>query len=225
MVDNRNSALTSYPLQSFAAGARLLRRNHRSGYATYLESGRVLLGVARSEAEDADDDELEDGEGASRSLAHQLGTVEGPGWLEVHAAVMAAPSAVDAVAETDVTLRRIPLETFEQQLAGSAPFTLSVLGDMARSWRRQTELAVSMFAKDAEARCAQWLLAHAQTSDNGATCVRLQQRKRLIAAELGIAPETLSRVLRHLRERCLISSAGRTVHLVDPNALRALAGT
>jgi CRP-like cAMP-binding protein len=154
-----------------------------------------------------------------------LGTVEGPGWLEVHAAVMAAPSAVDAVAETDVTLRRIPLETFEQQLTGSAPFTLSVLGDMARSWRRQTELAVSMFAKDAEARCAQWLLAHAQTSDNGGTCVRLQQRKRLIAAELGIAPETLSRVLRHLRERCLISSAGRTVHLVDPNALRALAGT
>ena len=52
----------------------------------------------------------------------------------------------------------------------------------------------------------------------------LQQRKRLIAAQLGIAPETLSRVLRHLRERSLISGSGRVVNLVDLNALRLLVG-
>ena len=54
--------------------------------------------------------------------------------------------------------------------------------------------------------------------------VQLQQRKRLIAAQLGIAPETLSRVLRNLRERSLISGSGRTLNLVDPPGLRSLAG-
>jgi CRP-like cAMP-binding protein len=54
--------------------------------------------------------------------------------------------------------------------------------------------------------------------------VQLQQRKRSIATQLGIAPETLSRVLRHLRERSLISGSGRIVNLVDMNGLRSLAG-
>ncbi len=90
--------------------------------------------------------------------------------------------------------------------------------------RQQSELAVSRLAKDAEARCAEWLLAHAQTSAQGSVAVMLNQRKRLIAAQLGIAPETLSRVLRHLRERSLISGSGRVVNLVDPGGLRSLAG-
>ncbi|TXT41412.1 MAG: Crp/FNR family transcriptional regulator [Comamonadaceae bacterium] len=54
--------------------------------------------------------------------------------------------------------------------------------------------------------------------------VELQQRKRSIATQLGIAPETFSRVLRHLREQSLISGTGRVLNLVNPNALRSLAG-
>jgi CRP-like cAMP-binding protein len=95
---------------------------------------------------------------------------------------------------------------------------------MARAYRRQAELAVSRLAKDAEARFAEWLLSQAQSSHMGVMAVRLQQRKRLIAAQLGIAPETLSRVLRHLRERSLISGSGRVLNLVDPKGLRSLAG-
>ena len=96
--------------------------------------------------------------------------------------------------------------------------------DVAAAHWQQAELTVSRLAKDAEARCAEWLLRHAQTSAQGAVAVMLQQRKRLIAAQLGIAPETLSRVLRHLRERSLISGSGRVVNLVDPGGLRSLAG-
>ena len=54
--------------------------------------------------------------------------------------------------------------------------------------------------------------------------VQLEQRKRSIAAQLGIAPETLSRILRHLRERSLISGSGRMLNLIDPTGLRTLAG-
>jgi CRP-like cAMP-binding protein len=52
----------------------------------------------------------------------------------------------------------------------------------------------------------------------------LQDRKRLIAAQLGIAPETFSRVLKHLRDRKLISGSGRVLKLLDPIGLETLAG-
>lgn len=78
---------------------------------------------------------------------------------------------------------------------------------------------------DAEARCAEGLLRHAETGTDGACSVRLQQCKRMFAAQRGIAPETLSRVLRHLRERSLISGTGRLVQLVDVPGLQTLSGS
>ena len=45
-----------------------------------------------------------------------------------------------------------------------------------------------------------------------------------LASDLKLIARTLSRVLRHLRERSLISGSGRTVNLVDPGGLRSLAG-
>ena len=188
-------------------GEVLLRRSVTPAWVTYVESGRVALGLMEGDV-----------------LAHQLGTVEGPFWLEATAAVLCLPSVVDAVAETTATLRRLPLTAFRKWFSGLPGPAQAVLRDVALAHRQQTELAVSRLAKDAEARCAEWLLRHAQTSEQGSVAVMLQQRKRLIAAQLGIAPETLSRVLRHLRERSLISGSGRVVNLVDPGGLRSLAG-
>ena len=157
-------------------------------------------------------------------MEHQLGVVEGPCWLEATSAVLNLPNAVDAIAETDVCLRQMPVSEFRQTLSGLPTAVQGVLHDVAMAHRQQTELAVSRLAKDAEARCAEWLLRHAKTGEKGVMAVQLQERKRSIAAQLGIAPETLSRVLRHLRERSLISGSGRLLNLVDPSGLRSLAG-
>ena len=54
--------------------------------------------------------------------------------------------------------------------------------------------------------------------------VRLQEHKRLIAQQLGIAPETFSRLLGQLRDKGLISGLGRLLQVSDPGGLRALAG-
>ena len=188
-------------------GAVLLRRAVSSPWVVYLESGRVILGVM-------------DGD----TMEHQLGVVQSPCWLEATSAVLNLPHAVDAVADTEVSLRRMPLPEFRQSLEAMPATAQNVLHDVAAAHRQQTELAVSRLAKDAEARCAEWLLRHAQTGDKGAMAVLLQQRKRSIAAQLGIAPETFSRVLRHLRERSLISGSGRILNLLDPSGLRSLAG-
>ncbi|NBO01241.1 MAG: helix-turn-helix domain-containing protein [Betaproteobacteria bacterium] len=57
-----------------------------------------------------------------------------------------------------------------------------------------------------------------------AMAVQFTQRKRQIAEQLGIAPETLSRVLRDLRERGLIRGRGRVLDVLDPTGLRDLVG-
>ena len=155
---------------------------------------------------------------------HQLGVAEGPCWLESTSAVLNLPHVVDAVAETEVRLRYVPVSEFRSAITNLPEVAQAVLHDVALAHRRQTEFAASRLGKDAEARCAEWLLIHAHPSSQGEMEVQLQQRKRSIAAQLGIAPETLSRVLRQLRERSLISGSGRTLSLVDPGGLRTLAG-
>jgi CRP-like cAMP-binding protein len=190
-----------------ACGVVLLRRALSSSWVSYIESGRVALGVIEADV-----------------MEHQLGVVEGPCWLDASSAVLNLPHAVDAISETEICLRQMPVAEFQRSLACMSTSARAVLHDVAMAHRQQTEFAVSRLAKDAEARCAEWLLRHAQTGDRGVMAVQLQQRKRSIAAQLGIAPETLSRVLRHLRERSLISGSGRLVNVVDPGGLRALAG-
>ena len=197
------------PAERFVAGLGepLLRRSVAFTWVTYVESGRVVLGLM--------EDEL---------MAHQLGSVEGPCWLDAGAAVLALPSTMDALAETRVAGYRLAMPAFRAWLEAMPSFAQGVLQDIAKAHRQQTELAVSRLAKDAQARCAEWLLRNAQTSAQGSVAVLLKQRKRLIAAQLGITPETLSRVFRNMREHSLISGSGRVVNLVDPGALHSLAG-
>jgi CRP-like cAMP-binding protein len=189
-----------------ARGQLLLQRGTDTVFVNYIETGRVALGV------------LEDG-----ILVHQIGVLEGPCWLDASSVVLYLPHLVDAVADTPVVLRSVTLADFRQAIGVMPESAQAVLNDVAMAHRRQTEFAMSRLAKDAEARCAEWLLSHAQQCSSG-VMVELQQRKRSIAAQLGIAPETFSRVLRHLREQSLISGSGRVLNLLNPSGLRSLAG-
>lgn len=191
------------------AGTQLMRRSELASDVLHVDAGRVALGVVESGV-----------------LTHQMGSLEGPSWLNASCAVLELPPVVDAIADTPVQVRRMAREKFEASLAELPATALKVLRDVAFAHQQQAELAVSRLAKDAEARCAEWLLRHAEPAEGapGALAVPLRERKRMIAAQLGIAPETFSRVLRHLRERQLISGSGKILNLLDLHGLRRLAG-
>ncbi len=196
------------PTQRLGPGAVLLRRGECTEQVLHLERGRVMLGL------------LDQG-----GLHHQLGVVEGPFWLEASSGLLGLPHAVDAVAETEVSLQPVALSEFRAHVDRLPEPSRSLLGDLARAQRQQTELAISRLAKDADARCAEWLMQHAERDPTtNRLQVSLHERKRSIAAHLGIAPETFSRILRQLRERELISGRGRVLQLTNPDALRTLAG-
>lgn len=196
------------------AGSVLLRRGQRRDMVHHLCSGRVSVGLL----------------GEDGRLAHQLGWLEGQGWLDLGSAVLGLPPVLDAVAETSVQLQQLPQADFAVQLQGNPLDTQSLLGDLAQAYRQQAELAVNRLGKDAEARLADWLLRQSEPIPGPASepgvrrVVALTVRKRTIAAQLGIAPETLSRMLRQLRERQLISGSGRQLNLLNVEALRRLAG-
>lgn len=202
------SPLLSAPTATLAAGTTLLRRGEAAQRFIHVNSGRVILGVQQQGV-----------------IAHQLGVVEGPFWLEAASGLLGLAHAVDAVAETAVQLQFVAVDDFVAEVRALPAASQNLLMDLAKAQRQQTELAVSRLAKDADARFAEWLLRHAQSNGQpGGMAVTLTERKRTIAAQLGIAPETFSRVLRHLRERQLISGAGRVLSLPNPQALRELAG-
>ncbi len=205
-----NRVLSKVPVASdeMPAGTVLLRRGQVASKALHLLSGRVALGVIEGDV-----------------LVHQLGVVEGPFWLEAAAAMLGLPHAVDAMAESPVQVQSVPLAQFKSQLKNLPEPVHSLMLDLAKAQRQQIEVAVSRLAKDADARFAEWLLRHAEPSDEaGSLAVVLHDRKRLIAAQLGIAPETFSRVLKHLRDRKLISGGGRVLNLLDLTGLQSLAG-
>jgi len=208
MIQPDAVSLQTPPIQSMPAGTQLLRRGERAGRVLHVMQGRVVLGV------------MHEGQ-----IEHQLGQVDGPFWLEASSALLGLPHVVDAVADSAVQVQTVPVGDFLRELNDLTEATGDLLRDMARAQRQQTEMAVSRVAKDADARCAEWLLRHAEPVQ-GSSClaVTLRERKRTIAAQLGIAPETFSRVLKHLRERQLISGAGRVLDLPDPQGLRELAG-
>lgn len=202
---------TLFPLPAqvqIAAAGDVLRHRHQTlATVAHLEKGRVLLGVC------------EQGQ-----MRHQLGVVEAPFWLDAASALLGEPCAVDMVAQTQVHLRHLPVEVFRSSCAALPYAAQALLRNMATGYQQQSGLAVSRLAQDAQARCAQWLLQNAEPDSGGAMSVTLHQRKRLIAAQLGIAPETFSRVMRHLREHGLVAGTGNVLRLPQPMALQSVAG-
>jgi len=202
-----NSIDPSAREQSVPRGQILQQRGVDTRRVSYIEAGRVALGVIESGV-----------------MEHQIGVLEGPCWLDASSVVLGLPHLVDALADSPVQLRDVATKDFRKAIANLPSSAQAVLTDVAMAHRRQTEFAITRLAKDAESRCAEWLLSHALPGEEGHLSVELHQRKRSIAAQLGIAPETFSRVLRHLREQSLISGSGRVLNLVDPGGLRSLAG-
>lgn len=198
-------SLDNYATTAAPAGAMVRQRNQALSDVLYLESGTVAFGVQ------------EDGR-----FRHFLGVLQAPCWLDAAPALAGQPCAVDMLAQTPVQWRAVPVEALRSNLAHWPQAAQGLVHSMAQGYCQQAALTVSRVAQDAVARCAQWLLQHAQQAD-GALTVQLAQSKRQIAATLGIAPETLSRILRQLRDQGMLEGLGKTLKLPQPDSLRQLA--
>jgi CRP-like cAMP-binding protein len=111
----------------------------------------------------------------------------------------------------------LPKVEFMTLLRKRPELALRMLASMSRHLRTVVALLDDLTLKNAEARCINWLLRHCPIPyENAPFEIRLEHPKRIVAAELNITSETLSRTLAKLRDKQLIRTTGNTILVLNP---------
>lgn len=129
----------------------------------------------------------------------------------------------DARATEPTTVLLIPKIEFIELLRKRPELALRMLGSMSQHLRVIVGLLDDLTLKDMETRVANWLLKRCPRpiSDRAAE-IKLDQTKRVLAAELGASSETLSRTLAKFRDKNLLRVKGNTITLTRPRELQKL---
>ena len=149
--------------------------------------------------------------------------VRGTAWLDASSAWLASTHVLDAVALTPVQVAELPRGPLQALLDQRPALARRLLAALAGEVRRLTVHAHELMHKDAPARLATWLYSRCEAVDGAPSnqgVVRLVERKSDIASQLGMTPETLSRLMRSLSDQGVIEVEGYTVQVRDLAALR-----
>ena len=138
------------------------------------------------------------------------------------AVILEMPLLVSARATADSRILVIPAAIFRKALATEHAFALAILTGLARHWRLLVRQIKGLKLKTGGQRLASYLAELAGATD-GATELELPVPKRVLAARLGLTPETLSRAFLELRGHG-VDAKGRRIAVADLAALRAAAG-
>jgi CRP-like cAMP-binding protein len=133
------------------------------------------------------------------------------------------PASAKATKESKVIL--IPGAFFRQEIQNDPDLALRILASMSMHLRFLVETIEDLKLKQAETRVSQWLLRQLNESgknnDNKPTFT-LPLAKHLLASQLGISSETLSRVLAGFRDRNWLSIEGKEITFLDIDVLRQM---
>lgn len=146
--------------------------------------------------------------------------LHGPAWLDAGSAWLGRPHSVGAHAASDARIARLNVSRLQADLATHPTLARHVIASLARELRSCERTHRELLHKDAGARLASWL----QRSALGRDEIRLHHRKRDMASELAITPETLSRLLARFAKSGVIQARGYTVRILDHAALAAMSG-
>lgn len=109
-------------------------------------------------------------------------------------------------------------------VGGSPELALALVGSVSIWTRHLVAKLELMTQRRVEERLAVYLLGRARGDalGSGAT-LKLGETKQLIAAQIGTAPEVLSRTFAHLEADGVLRVDGETVHILDGDAFAVLA--
>ena len=207
------SALPEPTLRELAALARrrtyraeqvLFRHRDPSDSLFVICSGHVQARIRSSEGREL--------------VLHVAVQGEAPGHIDL---IDQAPRACDAVAQDDVEVLMLPAQAVRGALIKHPHALLELTKDFAGIIRELDDLVRDLVFLDLPARLAKLLLAH-PASDRR---VELGLTQSELAVQLGVARQSLNRVLGELQRQGLIrvQHSGRSIELLDRMALRRLA--
>jgi CRP-like cAMP-binding protein len=197
--------------RSVTPGQSVLSRSSAANTLVALRSGEVALGFRTAEG---------------TFLTERI--VRGPAWLDLSSAWLSGPHAMDAQAMGQATVIELPRDALEARLADHPDLAQRLIQGLAREVQALTVNTHELMHKDAPARLAQWLFQRCEPLEGvagaaGQAVVKLRERKRDVASQLAITPETLSRLMRSFSRQGVIEVSGYSVRVIDPTALGRLA--
>ncbi|WP_045212722.1 Crp/Fnr family transcriptional regulator [Desulfonatronovibrio magnus] len=146
----------------------------------------------------------------------------GPGEIFAEVAVFAGMNfPANALALEDSSLIFFPRNRFRALLAENPDLSMNLLGLMSMRLRQMVAKVEELSLKEVPARLAAHLLLLRE--DTGKDEFQLDVNKTQLAALLGTIPETLSRVIRKMKEEKMITIKGSKVGILDINNLNNLA--
>ena len=196
-------------LRPVVKGETVLSRSQRAHSLVALQVGEVALGW-RTDA---------------GSLRIER-IARGPAWLDLSSAWLAGLHGMDAQALGPALLVEWPCEALALRLPRLPGLAQRLIVSLAREVQALAVNTHELMHKDAPARLAHWLHQHCEPlpGQAGLAMVKLQDLKRDLAAQLGVTPETLSRLMRSFSRQGVIDVAGYSVRVLDLAALARLAG-
>ena len=194
--------------QPVASGQEVLSRADFATTLVALQRGDVALGLR----------------GADGAF-HTERIVRGPAWLDLSSAWLGEAHVMDAQALGPAWLLVLPQDALAAQLAGHPGLAQRLIEGLAREVQALASNTHELMHKDAPARLAQWLRQRCEpvAGAAGQALVRLRERKRDVASQLAITPETLSRLMRSFNRQGVIEVSGYDVRVLDTGALARLA--
>lgn len=121
----------------------------------------------------------------------------------------------------DTTGFKIPTKILNTALREDNKMAYAMLKTLSRYRREQSREIESLTQQNASQRIGCYLLRLCQEFPTEPVVVRLPYDKSMIAARLGMRPETFSRALNKLREQTDVEIEGGIVTVPDKNSLKA----
>ena len=195
-------------VRQVAAGERVLSRSLEARALVALQRGEVALGLRTA-----------DGTFRVERI------VRGPAWLDLSSAWLDGPHVMDAQALGPAEVVEWPCDLLAARLPRVPGLAVRLIRGLAGAVQALAVNTHELMHKDAPARLAHWLHQHSEAlpGASGQAVVKLHDRKRDLASQLAITPETLSRLMRSFSSQGVIEVAGYSVRVLDPAALERLA--
>lgn len=138
------------------------------------------------------------------------------------AVMLRQPYLLSARISVDARVLMLPGEKLREHLARECAFAEAMALTLARYWRLLVTQIKDLKLRSAPQRLAAYLLD--QTNGHkGPAKFRLVEERRMLAARLGMTPESLSRAFAQLRDFG-VGGGGYDVVIDDPAALRRFCG-
>jgi CRP/FNR family transcriptional regulator, transcriptional activator FtrB len=188
-------------VQSFAAETILIEQGERPEFLHVVLGGRVGL--------------LGEGADGRETVVEFMETGES---FILAAVLTDAPYLMSARVLTDARILLLSAARLRERVAADPALAVKMLASLARNFRMLVRQVKDLKLRTTHQRLGCYLLALADGQGGGPVDVELPVDKRLIAARLGMTPESLSRAFATLRPLGVMTS-GQHVVIADVETL------